>query len=93
MKKYALLLLTALVATSLFAANVAERKFIRKGMSEGEVLVKIGKPDTETDVSGGGAVTAEKKWTYLPAPGDQQTITIITIRAGEVTEVERKVTR
>ena len=91
MKRFVLLLLTALIASSLFAADASERKFIRTGMSEGEVLVKIGKPDSESDVSGAGAFVAEKKWTYLPAPGDQQTITIITIRAGEVTDVERKV--
>jgi hypothetical protein len=92
-KKVALFLVTALIATSLFAANASERKFIREGMTEGEVLVKIGKPDRESDVSGGGAVVAERKWTYLPAPGDQQTVTTITIREGKVTQVERQVIR
>ena len=93
MKRWAVFLLTALIATSLYAANASERKFIREGMSEGEVLVKIGKPDSESTVTGGGANIAEKKWTYLPAPGDQQTITTITIREGKVTQVERQVVR
>jgi hypothetical protein len=92
-EKLALFLVTALIATSLFAANASERKFIHDGMTEGEVLVKIGKPDRESDVSGGGAVIAERKWTYLPAPGDQQTVTTITIREGKVTHVERQVIR
>lgn len=88
-----LVLLAALFTTSLFAANASERKFIREGMSEGEVLMKIGKPDSESNVTGGGAVVEVKKWTYLPTPGDQQTITTITIRNGKVTNVERQVTR
>lgn len=44
-------LLAALIATSLFAADAAERKFIREGMSEGEVLLKLGKPDSESNVT------------------------------------------
>jgi hypothetical protein len=88
-----LALLAALIATPLFAANAAERKFIRVGMTEGEVLMKIGKPDNESSVTGGGAVVEVKKWTYLPTPADQQTITTITISNGKVVNVERQVTR
>ena len=85
-------LLAALIATTLFAADASERKFIRPGMSEGEVLVKIGKPDRESNVTGGGAVIAVKKWIYLPTPDDQQTITTLTMSNGKVANVERQVT-
>ena len=34
--------------SSAFAADPGERKFIREGMSEGEVMMKIGKPDSES---------------------------------------------
>lgn len=86
-------LLTALVTTSLFGADASERKFIRVGMSEGEVLMKIGKPDSESSVTGGGATIGVKKWIYLPTPADQQTITTITIGNGKVINVERQVSR
>jgi hypothetical protein len=88
-----LALLTALVTTSLFGADASERKFIRAGMSEGEVLMKIGKPDSESSVTGGGATVEVKKWIYLPTPADQQTITTITIGNGKVINVDRQVTR
>ena len=80
-----LTLLAALIATAVFAADASERKFIQAGMSEGEVLVKIGKPDSESNVTGGGTVIAVKKWIYLATPDDQQTITMVTIRNGKVT--------
>jgi hypothetical protein len=48
------------MTTSLLAASASERKFIREGMSEGGVRVKIGKPDGESDVSAGGATITEK---------------------------------
>lgn len=53
-------MLAALMTTSLLAASASERKFIREGMSEGGVRVKIGKPDGESDVSAGGATITEK---------------------------------
>jgi len=90
--------LAALVVGLVLAANVAfasdaERKFIREGMSEGEVLVKIGKPDSESVDSGGGARVVVKRWIYLPSPGDPQMVTTITIREGKVAEVTRQMTR
>ncbi len=89
---------TALVVGLVLAVNVAsasdaERKFIREGMSEGEVLVKIGKPDSESVDSGGGARVVVKRWIYLPSPGDPQMVTTITIRDGKVAEVNRQMTR
>jgi hypothetical protein len=84
-------LLLVFAVNSAFAASAQERKFLREGMSEGDVLMKVGKPDSESVVSGGGAMVVEKKWIYLPVPDDQQTMTTITIVDGKVTRVERKV--
>jgi len=60
-------------------------------MSEGEVLMKIGKPDSESVDSGGGATVTVRRWIYLPASGDQQTTTTIVLRNGKVIEVTRQV--
>jgi hypothetical protein len=81
------------LSASLANAADTERKFIREGMSEGEVLVKIGRPDSESSDSGGGAKVVVKRWIYLPSPGDPQMITTLTIRDGKVTEVNRQMSR
>jgi hypothetical protein len=86
-------LLLALSAPTAFAANTSERKFISRGMSEGDVLVKIGKPDSESVDSGGGAKVTVERWIYLPAEGDQQTITTIVLTNGKVVDVSRQVSR
>ena len=39
--------LLALASVCALAADARERGFIRQGMGEGEVLLKIGKPDHE----------------------------------------------
>ena len=84
----------AMLALSTVAfAGAEERRFIREGMSEGEVLMKIGRPDSESNDSGGGAKTSQKRWIYLPAQGDPQTMTTIVIRDGKVVEVSRQVSR
>lgn len=75
------------------AADAAERGFIRKGMKEGEVVLRIGLPDHETFISNVKGAPEEKAWTYLPAPRDAQTLTIVTLKAGVVTDVERKIAR
>ena len=94
MKRIALLAcLLAMFLSGIVAADVADRKYIREGMSEGDVLVKIGKPDSESIDSGGGATVTVKRWIYLPAPGDEQIITTIVIRNGKVQEVTRQVSR
>jgi hypothetical protein len=41
-------LFLGLVSTLVVAADAAHRKFIREGMSEGEVVMKIGRPDSES---------------------------------------------
>ena len=93
MRNLTLGFLLAATAMSVAAADAVERKFISAGMDEGQVLLKIGKPDHDSVVSGGGADVVERKWTYFPAPRDGQTVTIITIRNGKVHAVERKIAR
>ena len=85
--------LSLLIAASALAADAVERKFVSAGMAEGEVLMKIGKPDSESIDSGGGAQAVVKRWTYFPDPRDPQTLTTITLRDGKVIEVTRKVSR
>jgi hypothetical protein len=74
-------------------ADANERKFIRERMSEGEVLLKIGKPDHVAVIRQERGVPEEKTWTYLPHPRDPQTLTIVTFHAGAVTRVDRKIAR
>ena len=69
--------------------NPADRRFIRTGMSEGEVAVRIGRPDVRTKGNGKGG----QRWSYLPVAGDADTMTTVTFAAGKVVEVERRVTR
>lgn len=83
----------AFVAMAAMAADAGERRFIHDGMSEGQVLMKVGKPDSESEDSGGGAKVREKSWIYFPAPGDSQTMTTLVIREGKVIRVTRTVSR
>lgn len=73
--------------------DARERGFIRKGMPEGEVLFKIGKPDHEAFIANVRGQPEETTWTYFPHSRDPQTLTIITMRAGVVAEIERKIAR
>ena len=85
--------LLALASVSALAADARERGFIRKGMGEGEVVLKIGKPDHEAfhrDVSG---EPEEKTWTYFPHARDPQTVTILRFHSGLVTDIQRKIAR
>ena len=68
--------------------NPAERRHARVGMSEGEILAKLGAPDAASAKHGRHA-----RWTYLPAPGDPQTVTTIRFEDGRVTAVERAIVR
>jgi len=68
-------------------ADIAQRKFIAPGMSEGEVVARIGPPD----MTSGGKGRKTSRWSYLPAAGDPQTITNVVFDYGIVIEVERKV--
>ena len=80
-------------AASATAADAAERGFIRKGMAEGEVVLRIGKPDHEAFIRNIKDEPEEKAWSYFPHYRDPQTLTIITLRAGVVLSVERKISR
>ncbi|MBC8059024.1 MAG: hypothetical protein H7Y61_20850 [Rhizobiales bacterium] len=95
MKSANRLLATALLAFAVpaCAADAAERRFIRSGMAEAEVLLKIGPPDHETFIRNERGRPEEKAWAYFPHPGDAQTLTIITLRAGTVHSVDRKISR
>ena len=79
--------------SSAMAADAADRKFIREGMGEGEVIFKIGKPDHEAFTRVVKGEPEEKIWTYFPHPSDYQTMTILTFRAGLVARVDRKIQR
>lgn len=86
---------TALAATgaAATAADAAERRFIREGMGEGEVLFRIGKPDHEAFIRIVRGQPEEKAWTYFPHARDPQTLTVLTMRAGVVSTIERKIVR
>jgi len=73
--------------------DAGERKFIRQGMGEGEVVLKIGPPDHEAVHRAVRGQPEEKSWTYFPHPRDPQTLTVIRFHAGRVAEVERKISR
>ncbi len=75
------------------AADAAERGFIRKGMKEGEVVLKIGAPDHESFIRNVKGEPEEKAWSYFPEARDPQTLTILTLKGGVVVAVERKIVR
>lgn len=83
----------AIVCSVAAAQDARERGFIRKGMQEGEVVYRIGKPDHEAFIRNIKGQPEEKTWTYFPHPRDPQTLTIITLKAGIVADIERKITR
>ena len=67
----------------------AARKFVRQGMTEAEVLARIGRPDATS----GGSRAQQSRWSYLPADGDPDTVTTITFSGGTVSDVSRKVVK
>ena len=77
---------------NLSSGKAAERRFIRIGMSESEVIRRIGKPEVDARSSRKQGKDG-KHWSYLPAAGDPDTITTLTIVGGLVADVERKVVR
>lgn len=87
-----LALLTTASAAAL-AADARERGFISRGMAEGEVVQRIGLPDHEAIIANVRGQPEEKSWSYFPHPRDPQTLTLITLKAGVVTQIERKVSR
>ena len=73
--------------------DARERGFIRRGMTEGEVVYRIGKPDQEAFILDLKGQPELKTWTYLPHYRDPQTLTIITLRSGIVENIERTIAR
>lgn len=69
-------------------AAVVERRHVRDGMSDGEVLARLGPPDLQSGKTG-----RKMRWTYLPAPGDPQTVTLVRFDEGKVVGVERTTMR
>jgi len=69
--------------------NAAERRLLQAGMSEAEVLQKVGRPDVEDQ----GNSKTGARWSYMPTTGDPDTLTTLTITGGKVTAVERKAVR
>jgi hypothetical protein len=66
--------------------DASERRHVHSGMTEGEVLARLGTPD----VTSRGKNQKQARWTWLPADGDPETVTIVVLVDGVVTEVERK---
>ena len=73
--------------------DARERSNIRWGMTEGEVLYWIGRPDREEMPTNATGEPVIKTWTYLPHYRDPQTLTIIRLRTGIVEGIERKISR
>lgn len=65
----------------------SERRYIQVGMSQAEVIQRIGKPDVDAKYQRGKG----QRWSYLPRDGDPKTITTVTLVDGQVANVERKI--
>ena len=69
--------------------DAKQRRLLTTGMSEAEVIQKVGRPDVE----GKAGAKALLRWTYLPTAGDPVTQTTLTFAGGKVASVERKAVR
>lgn len=67
--------------------NAADRRALQVGMSQAEVIQKVGRPDVEDKLA------SQARWTYMPTAGDPDTLTTLTFGAGKVTNIERKPVR
>jgi hypothetical protein len=68
-------------------ADAQQRRFLHGGMSEGEVIARVGQPDVKARTRRG------VRWTYMPVADDASTMTTVTFERGAVAEVERKIIR
>lgn len=68
--------------------DAKERRHLHIGMSEGEVLARVGPPDFTT-----GKGRRATRWTWMPAPADPDTITVVLFDTGRIVEVERTVVK
>jgi hypothetical protein len=64
----------------------AERRHAYVGMSEGKVLAMLGRPDLKST----GGRRSKMLWTYLPVPGDPDTVTTLSVENGIVIYVDRR---
>jgi hypothetical protein len=69
-------------------SEVAERRHLKEGMSDAEVFARLGPPDFQAGKGG-----RKMRWTYLPAAGDAQTVTLVRFEDGKVAAVERSILR
>jgi hypothetical protein len=69
-------------------AAVVERRHVKDGMSDGEVLARLGPPDLQSGKGG-----RKMRWTYMPVPGDAQTVTQVHFVDGRVVAVDRTTMR
>ena len=69
-------------------AAVVERRHVKDGMSDGEVLARLGPPDLQSGRGG-----RKMRWTYMPVPGDAQTVTQVHFVDGRVVSVDRTTMR
>lgn len=79
------------------SGDPGERRFIAPGTTAAQVRAKIGEPDYTERAPGAGHSKSKRNsagqhWVYLPAQGDTQTTTTLTLKDGVVTRVERRVT-
>ena len=65
--------------------DAGERRHLHSGMSEGDVLARVGAPDITTGQKNG----KQARWTWLPTEGDPETVTTVTFVSGVATSVER----
>lgn len=91
--RFCALALAVSVCAAALGADANERKFLGEGIGEGEVLLKIGKPDDEAFIRVVRGEPEEKTWSYFPHTRDSQTFTILTFHSSLVTRVERKIAR
>ncbi len=95
MKRIVQTAMTGLFVVSMagYAGNVEERRYIHEGMTEAELMYKVGKPDHVEEVQNRFGAVLHKKLTYYPVAGDSQTMYIVTVSDGKVSGVEKKVVR
>lgn len=63
----------------------SERRHLHTGMSEGEVLSRVGPPNATTGQKNAKLI----RWTWFPVEGDPETVTTVTLNAGVVVNVDR----
>jgi hypothetical protein len=68
----------------------SERRFLHTGMSDAEVMARIGPPDIKT---GNTDSRSGARWSYLPTDGDPGTITTLHFQSGQVTQIDRTPSR